>query len=472
MVLPRILFGSVGWPCGLHEVASHTKRRGAGQVRLIRLPWPDGLLRDFRPHVVGLRVEGGQLPAVQELVRSIRRVLPQTTVVLGGPTATSHPVELLETTGADYCFAGDAEECFVRFLEAAAEIRSRDRLPEMPGVAYRWAGRAVVNLPPEEPGKARIWPGISEAILRENRLDWTLLEGFERGPVLDSVYLTAGRGCPGRCGFCTQLHGRAVRTKTVDQILEEIREADRLIARGKLLVSRWPLYEHVHDPRMPALKRRPVRWLSIFDEDFFLDRKRAVDFFRRFAIMPQARRYRLSFQTNPVSLLDHGEPDGELFAWFDRLKPMIQLGAESFHPEMLERWNKRHTLDRLEKVLDALDGTRQDYTVFHIQADYHTTLVELRESTRLLLETARRHPAMRIASSPLMIPLYDTDIRRQLTRPQLASIRDFTDFERPHPEWLVPAIADLIDRIDEHLQHALYPTGRDRALAEVASLIR
>ncbi len=208
---------------------------------------------------------------------------------------------------------------------------------------------------------------------------------------------------------------------------------------------------------MPGLPGLPVRWLSIFDEDFFLDRDRATDFFRRFAALPHARRYRLSFQSNPRTLLvkkPNGsyEADAELFAWIDRLKPMIQLGAESFHPDVLRRWNKRHTLEQLETVLEALDATRQDYTVFHIQADYFTTPGELRASTRLLLDAASRHRRMRIASSPLMIPLYDTDIRRQLTFSQQQSIRDFTDYERPHPEWLAPSLAEEIDGFRDHGQ--------------------
>jgi hypothetical protein len=41
-------------------------------------------------------------------------------------------------------------------------------------------------------------------------------------------------------------------------------------------------------------------------------------------------------------------------------------------------------------VLDALEKTGQDYNIFHILTDYHSTLPELREATQLLLYSARR----------------------------------------------------------------------------------
>lgn len=473
MSLPRVLFLSNGWPCGLHDVGSHARRLGLAEVRIVRCDDPaSGLLekivRKFTPHIVGLRVEGGRLDHVRQTMGRVREIRPETLVVLGGPTATSHPAELLETTGADFAFAGEAEESFARFLERFRLERHRLETGDagIPGLVSR-KNNSVTKMPYHDCERVL----ISETILRENRLDWSLLEGFAEGKALDSIYLVGGRGCPGRCTFCTRLHGQKLRTKTVDQLLEEIRGADRLVNEGRLPVSRWPLFEYVDDPRVPDLPRLSVRWLSIFDEDFFLDRARAIEFFKRFALMPQARRYRLGFQTNPVSLLRNGRPDAELFAWFDRLKPMIQLGGESFHPGMLRRWKKRHDPIRLERILDALDATRQDYTLFHIQADYETTPSELRESTRLLLGAARRHPAMRIASSPLMIPLYDTDIRRNLPENLAAKLSTFTDYERPHPEWLAPDLAALLDRLDEQMQHLLYPPCRDAALEAIETIL-
>jgi hypothetical protein len=468
-MLPRILFGSNGLPCGLHEIASYVVRLGLAEA--IIHPLGDRFMKrleTFCPHVVGLRLESGQLENVCHQIQTIRQKI-ETTIILGGPTATSHPIEALERTGADYVFAGDAELSLAQFLESARKHNSCNYLPAIPGLAYFWAGKAVVNLLSEDLRTGRPVPYIDEETLRSNQLNWSLLEGFDQDISFDSLYLTGGRGCPGRCTFCAGLHGHRVRTKTAEQIIEELRGADQLVRKGQLCLTKWKLYEWTDDP---MLKMLPVSWCSVFDEDFFLDRQRAIQFLQLYEFYGFHRRYRLSFQTNPCSLLDrNNQPDTELFYWISRLKAMIQLGAESFHPELLRRWNKRHTPEQLETVLNALDNTGQDYNIFHILTDYHSTLQELHEATFLLLYSAHRHWRMRIASAPFMIPLYDTEVRRELGFLGRLKINDFTDYETPHPEWMNPVVAQWADKIDEALQNTLYPQQRDDALEKTRKIV-
>jgi len=459
----RILFGTEGWPCGLHEVASQAVRLGLATA--VILPFGELFeqrLREFRPHLVGLRIEGGQLATVQDHIATIRRIL-DTTIVLGGPTATSHPVEVLDATDVDYVFAGDAEIPFTIFLQAATKTNFRDAVTEIPGLAYRWGGRTVVNLPEEDARTGRPVPQVDEETLCVNRLDWSLLENFTEP--LDSLYFTGGRGCPGRCTFCARLHGSRLRNKTARQLIDEIRGADRLVREGRLRLNRWNLYENIDDADLRSLF---VAWCAVFDEDFFLEKQRALEFLQLWDFYRLGKRYRLSFQTNPCSLLTaDGEADSTLFHWISRTKSMIQLGAESFHPELLRRWNKRHTPQQLETVLNALDQTGQDYNVFHLQTDYRTTLDELRESTDLLLRAAKRHRRMRIASSPLTIPLYDTDTRRELEFLGKFRAKSFTDYEMPRPELMNTEVLKLAEQIDEALQEALYLPNREAALQRV-----
>ena len=457
-------------------------------------------LCEFRPHIVGFRLEAGGFETVRELVAIVRRVC-DATVILGGPTATSHPLETLLECDADYVFAGDAEAPLAAFLRAARKPNGRDRMPDIAGLAYHYGGRAYHNTQPADgyertaaagivvsrpaltpsPSPARRpesevtpnWAGegspqcatprplVDRAILAANRLDWSLVENF-RTP-LDSLYFTGGRGCPGHCTFCAKLHGQQVRTKSAEQLLDEIAAADALVQSGRLRVSRWNLFGHVDTPPTAA---HEVAWAAVYDEDFFLDRRRAIEFFVLWDQSPLKDRYRLSFQTNPSTLLDAGRPHAELFAWIDRLKPMVQLGAESFCDDVLRRWRKRHTRAQLDVVLDALDLTRQDYTVFQLLTDFDTTAEELIESLRLLVAAALHRPRMRIASSPLTIPLYDCETRRLLDFSGRLDgrVRHFTDYERVQPGWMDPLVAELADLADAELQWTLTPENRDAAL--------
>lgn len=467
----RVLFGSVGWPCGIHEIASNINRLNLADVMIYRIG-PDELsdefincLNDFKPDIVGFRIESGRFETVCRFIEKVREYL-KTIIVLGGPTATLHPAEVLKQSGADYVFAGDAEKPFACFLELLQEIPEisisrKDRnfdFRTIPGLTWFSANERIEINPPE---------AVDEETLRKNELNWSFLYNFSEP--LDSIYLTGGRGCPGQCSFCSRLHGRTVRTKPSKQIIEEIRGADRLVQNGKLLLTSWPLYKE--SPRND-LRPLSVSWCSVFDEDFFLDRKRAAEFLQQYEFYGFQKRYRLGFQTNPRSLLNPNDrPNEEIFYWISRTQAMIQLGAESFHPKLLRRWNKRHTVQQLEAVLDGLDRCGQDYNVFHILTDYDSTVDEVRETTTLLLETAARHPKMRIASTAFMIPLYGTKLQQDLERSGRMNIGHFTDYEQAHPEWMDPEVVRFAEKIDDALQQALYPELREQSLQAVQNIL-
>jgi len=442
-------------------------------------------LIDFAPHVVGFRLEGGGFEQVKRFIQAVRLV-SDAEIVLGGPTPTSHPAEVLAESGADYVFAGEAEEPFNRFLRLAWKRNSKDRQPEIPGLAYRYGGRVYVNrggkrgrssfsakksCVPFFSSAVPFFPSAPREVIAANRLDWSLLEGFERVE-FDSLFFTGGRGCPGDCTFCAKLHGQEVRVKGARRLLDEIEAADAKVAAGEIRVTRWPLFEHCGDPELRA---KQVAWAAVYDEDFFLHRRRAIEFFRLWVQNPLRHRYRLSLQTNPCSMLGaDGRVDPELLHSIDSVKPMVQLGAESFNRELLARWRKRHRIDQLDTVLDALDATRQDYTVFQILTDFDTTPEELVETLRLLILNAYRHRRMRIASSPFTIPLYDSETRMRLECRGLLTpdrVCHFTDYERPQPGWMDPLAAELADLADAELRWTLHPSRRDAALLSAFQVV-
>jgi hypothetical protein len=486
----RILFGCTGWPSGVIELASWTEHQQLAEPVIFQLQPGDGpdelfldRLIEFRPHVVGFRLEMGQLEQIKRLIQAVRRV-SDAEIILGGPTATSHPLEVLEDSGADYVFAGEAEKPLSQFLRLAWQRDSNDRKPEIPGLAYRYGGRVYLNTLPADGYertvldadglaccntlrclRARVRPATEVELIAANRLNWSLLENFRSR--LDGLYFTGGRGCPGACTFCAKLHGNEVRTKSARQLLEEIETADVKVADGTVRLGRWDLLKHVDDP---ALRERQLAWAAVYDDDFFLGRRRAIEFFRLWADSPLMQRYRISLQTNPRSMLGaDGQVLPELLEWIDRLKPMIQLGAESFNPELLARWHKRHNIRQLDTVLAALESTRQDYTVFQLLTDFDSTPEELVETLRLLILNAFRHRRMRIAASPFTIPLYDSDTRRLLEyggRLPSGRAEHFTDYERPQPGWMDPLTAELAALADAKLPFAINLEQRDGALIE------
>ncbi len=424
-------------------------------------------LVEFKPHVVGFRFEGWDIEGLKRLV-DITRLLWEAEVIVGGPTASGHPIDVLRESGADYVFTGEAEETLCQFLQLARRPNSKDHAAEIPGLIYRYGGRIMQNAMPVDGygllvAAAFNRPVAPREIIRANRPDWSLLRGFTEN--LQGMYLTGGRGCPGECTFCDRLHGAQLRTKTAAQLLEEIADVDRIMGEQEIVVETQQLFIHTDDP---ILREQRVSWASIYDEDFFLDKARAVEFLRLWSRHPLQERYRLGFQTNPCSLLDaEGRFHGELFKLIERLKPLMQLGAESFNPELIRRWHKRHDVGQLQTAIDGLARSGQDFGVFMLLSDYDTTAVELVETLRLLVLNGLSHRRMRLAVSPMTIPLYDSDTRRSLEfagRFIPERIEKFNDYGRPHPEWLDPLVAELVELADAELRFALEPQQKEAAL--------
>ena len=491
----RLLLAAPGWPSGLMELASWTKRQGLAEPLVVQLrpgeprrpghdpacSLPGEVMRqavaaagasfveyllDFQPHVVGFRFEGWDIHSLKRLVEVVR-ILSPAEVIVGGPTASGHPLDVLRDSGADYVFTGEAEETLCRFLKLAHRPNSKDHAAEIPGLVYRYGGRIFQNaMPVDGYGLAAVAfnrPVVSREIIRANRPDWSLLRDFADD--FQGLYFTGGRGCPGECTFCDRLHGPQLRTKTAGQLLAEIEDVDRIIGQWDIAVERQPLFAHVDDASM---RERPATWASIYDEDFFLDKVRGVEFLRLWSLSPLQERYRLGFQTNPCSLLG---PDGrfhaDLLKWIERLKPLVQLGGESFNPELIRRWHKRHNLEQLQTAIAGLAGSGQDFGVFILLSDYDTTAEELVETLRLLVLGGLAHRRMRLAVSPITIPLYDSDTRRSLEfagRYIPRRIENFGDYGRPHPEWLDPLVAELLELADAELRFALEPNQKEAAL--------
>jgi hypothetical protein len=258
--------------------------------------------------------------------------------------------------------------------------------------------------------------------------------------------LNTGRGCPGACVFCSQQHGKKVRVKTAAQIIEEIEGVDEKQMAGELDLQHQKLFFSTDHP---VLKDKTGYIMNIFDEDFLLDRERSLEFFRLWSKHPLRGRYRLAFQTNPSTVMKGGEVDEEVFTWFDRMKPFVHFGGESFNPEVLQRWKKRHTVDVLNKVINRMDRIGVDYVVYQLMADQESTAEEFIDTVHLQHNQAYRHPNMMLLTTMMTCPEYDSELRRRLEgkgilRPQ--HIQSFEDYYQDQKDAVQdPLLLELIE---------------------------
>lgn len=267
-----------------------------------------------RPKLVGLGVYVWNARESLHLVRLLKRLAPEVTVVVGGPEV-SHETDAQEICAlADFVVRGEGEVAFARLCATV--------LGDARGLVV--APEKIVD------GGT---PALSELALPYDEYD-------ARDLAERTIYVEASRGCPFRCAFCLSALDRGVRPVPLDRLLD---------ALGKL-----------HDRGLRRFKFVDRTFnLAIGDAQrilaFFLERG-ADDLFLHFEMIPD----RL-----PEPLLRTLErfPAGAI---------QLELGFQTFDPRVAARIDRRTHLER------ALDNVRQlrARTGAHVHADLIAGLPE------------------------------------------------------------------------------------------------
>jgi radical SAM superfamily enzyme YgiQ (UPF0313 family) len=149
-------------------------------------------IKDFAPDIIGVSSQfTAYYQSVEELALLIQRNF-QAPVFIGGNHATAFPLEIRERTPEiSEILTGPAEDCLPGYFESLG-----------------------LSLPLEKPD----WTTIQPA---HHLVEATHYKIGRR----NYVSLTASRGCPFHCDFCSvhRMFGRTVRYRPVDKVLAEMR---------------------------------------------------------------------------------------------------------------------------------------------------------------------------------------------------------------------------------------------------------
>jgi len=178
----------------------------------------------FRPGLVGLSAYTCQVKAAHELSLVAKSVSPGVRTVVGGPHPTALPAETLrEFPAFDYAVQGEGEAPLRQLMVAGNDPRA---VAQIPGLSFR-RGPDIQTIP----------PGAAIDLDTLPRPAWDLFDlrrycsmAFLKGDLLDgtrSFRVESTRGCPHRCSFCSHVLGRKLRKRSVNRVIDDIRELQR-----------------------------------------------------------------------------------------------------------------------------------------------------------------------------------------------------------------------------------------------------
>lgn len=163
--------------------------------------------------VVGISVSSRTLNSAVRVARDIKE-MGNPFVIAGGPHATISPYDLLKDKYIDVVVRGEGEETLLEILRKLDSDR-RD-LKDISGIAFcegvdisLTRGRQFIKDLDSLP-----WPD-------RKIIDYSCYKKRFWG--LRTFSVMAGRGCPYRCIFCSQVNGRVARWRSPDNVISEIK---------------------------------------------------------------------------------------------------------------------------------------------------------------------------------------------------------------------------------------------------------
>lgn len=185
------------------------------------------------PDVVGFSCYIWNILYVLEIIRDLKKVLPDVKIWLGGPEVSYDAVRILEReTAVDGIMIGEGEETFCRLVqgclrslvhgnkpektaektaektvEKTAEEKQADFLYKIPGLAFR-----------AEDGSAVLTPPAPLMDLNEIPFSYGDLSGLEHR----IIYYESSRGCPFSCSYCLSSIDKTVRFRNMELVKREL----------------------------------------------------------------------------------------------------------------------------------------------------------------------------------------------------------------------------------------------------------
>lgn len=175
-------------------------------------------IKKISPELVGLTAMTHNIMDAGRFATTIKTVLPDVHVALGGLHATIAPGETLKAfEKVNFLICGDADHAFPELISRISE-RNADNFTDIPGIWSRnndgeimGTGRTPFTAPEDFPIPAwELFP------LDAYKPLYGLRAGERHFPVFTS------RGCPFSCSFCNNVNSRKMRYRPLKNVLKEL----------------------------------------------------------------------------------------------------------------------------------------------------------------------------------------------------------------------------------------------------------
>jgi radical SAM superfamily enzyme YgiQ (UPF0313 family) len=210
-ILERSPVQTYTMPLGLGYLASFLQREGYdvriidAYVRKLSYEKLGELIKDQKPHVIGITCLSDQRASWFKLIHLIRSIDSSIKIVLGGPHPTLMMTQVLTHFRPDVIVIGEGEETMFDLLKAWG---TREDNRQVKGIAYMEGEDIIVTRPRERIKNLDRLPFPAHDVINfDDYQGWDFIRkishllGLLKPPQYASI--STSRGCVGDCSFCS-----------------------------------------------------------------------------------------------------------------------------------------------------------------------------------------------------------------------------------------------------------------------------
>jgi anaerobic magnesium-protoporphyrin IX monomethyl ester cyclase len=271
---------------------------------------------DENPDVLGISVVSRRLYPSNMVAEKIKKLLPDTKIVAGGPHINDFPMETMSLGNYDYALAGYCEFTFPQLVEFLDNPdNSSHSLEDIPGLYFMDKGKVHTNPPSDVPIVLDDYPYPKRELIE--------LDDYYTASTHQSMTtLYTSRGCPYKCSFC-DVQDKTYHYRSTKSIVDEF---EYILSLG-------------------------IKEIHIFDDTFNMGRKRVVDMceeiIRRGVNVSWNARVRAHpFDREMLSLMKESGCN------------QLRCGVESLLPASLKNMKKKITLDHIKSFFSLANEAK------------------------------------------------------------------------------------------------------------------
>lgn len=339
-------------PLGILSLGGYLKANTNHSVEILdthppnwSYPELEEILKKKNPDVVGITAMTFTLIDVVKTIQLVKKVHPDSKVVLGGPHVHIYPEETINIPGVDFLILGEGEITFKQFLDKINDIEA---LKNTKGLVFKDSGKIINN------GVSPSTNNLDELGVPARSLtdvtNYTSLLG--RDNVITTMFTS--RGCPYSCTFCDRPFSPVIsgfRYRTAKHVADEIEECIDL----------------------------GINEAFIYDDTFTVRKNRVYELCEEIKIRNLKFRWDVRAHVNTINL--------------DMLKAMkeagcdrIHYGVESGNNRMLKVIKKNATIEKIKNAVKWTKEVNMEVLTYFIIGQQTETISDIEDSIRLAKE--------------------------------------------------------------------------------------